>query len=65
VRLLSLDPLAVHALVARLAPSIDEVAAEGALAGEGAPEDLPCAAAPLLDVGAERHATWEARLFAS
>jgi urease accessory protein len=65
VRLLSLDPLAVHALVARLAPSIDEVAAEGALAGGGAFEDLPCAAAPLLDVGAERHATWEARLFAS
>ncbi len=65
VRLMSLDPLAVHALVAELAAAIDEVAATAVAAADGPLDDLPCGAAPLLDVGAERHATWEARLFAS
>lgn len=65
VRLLSLDPLAVYALVADLAPAIDEVADTATRAAAGRLEDLPCGAAPLLDIGAERHVTWEARLFAS
>jgi len=65
VRLLSLDPLEVHALVADLAPAIDEVTDTATRAADGPLEDLPCGAAPLLDIGAERHATWEARLFAS
>jgi urease accessory protein len=65
VRLLGLDPYAVHALLARLAPECDRVAAEAA-ARTGDPVDaLPAAGAPLLDVGAEVHATWEVRLFAS
>jgi urease accessory protein len=28
-------------------------------------DDLPAAGAPLLDITAEDHATWEVRLFAS
>jgi urease accessory protein len=67
VRLLGLDPYAVHRLLARLAPECDRVAARGAahVAAGGPPDDLPAASAPLLDVGAEVHALWEVRLFAS
>ncbi|MGW2352888.1 MULTISPECIES: urease accessory UreF family protein [Streptomycetaceae] len=69
VRLLSLDPFEVTAVLARLAPDLDEVAARAADAahrclteGTGA---LPAASAPLLDVYAEAHAGWPVRLFAS
>jgi urease accessory protein len=65
VRLLGLDPLAVAAVVAGLADAIEEVVADAVVAGAGDPADLPCDAAPLLDIGAERHAIQEARLFAS
>ncbi len=65
VRLLGLDPYAVHALLARLAPECDRIA-ELAASRSGDPVDeLPAAGAPLLDIGAEHHATWEVRLFAS
>lgn len=65
VRLLALDPFAVHALLAALASTCDAIAADAA-ARAGDPVDaLPAAAAPLLDIGAELHATWEVRLFAS
>jgi urease accessory protein len=67
VRLLGLDPFAVSALVAGLAPAIDEVAAEAAAfaAGDRPLDELPSHAAPLLDLGAETHARREVRLFAS
>jgi urease accessory protein len=69
VRLLSLDPFHAAAVLARLAPRIDEVAAEASLAAAAAltegPDALPAASAPLLDLGAEHHATWPVRLFAS
>jgi urease accessory protein len=58
VRLLGLDPFAVQALLARLAPEVEGVVAESAGAARGP-------AAPLLDVLAEEHDTWEVRLFAS
>jgi urease accessory protein len=65
VRLLGLDPYAVHSLLAVLAPECDRIAADSA-ARAGDPVDLlPAAGAPLLDVGAELHASWEVRLFAS
>jgi urease accessory protein len=65
VRLLGLDPYPVHALLAELAPEIDRIAADAA-GRIGDPVDaLPAAGAPLLDIGAELHATWEVRLFAS
>jgi urease accessory protein len=65
VRLLGLDPYGAHALLAGLAPECDRVA-EDAVAHARDPVDaLPAASAPLLDIGAELHATWEVRLFAS
>jgi urease accessory protein len=65
VRLLGLDPYAVHARLARLAPEQDEVAERACSTMDGEPDDLPAAAAPRLDITAEHHATWEVRLFAS
>jgi urease accessory protein len=65
VRLLGLDPYAVHGLVAGLARECDRVAAEAVLRVDDPVDDLPAGSAPLLDVDAERHATWEVRLFAS
>jgi urease accessory protein len=65
VRLLGLDPYAVHALLAGLAPEIDRIAADAAARVHDPVDDLPAAGAPLLDIGAELHATWEVRLFAS
>lgn len=63
VRLLSLDPLEVHALLAGLADEIAQVASEATAAvGQG---EIPASSAPLLEVGAEDHFTWEVRLFAS
>jgi urease accessory protein len=61
VRLLGLDPYEVQALLAALAPECDRVAAAAA----EPTDDLPAAGAPLLDITAEDHATWEVRLFAS
>ncbi|MDI6101413.1 urease accessory UreF family protein [Actinoplanes sp. NEAU-A12] len=65
VRLLGLDPYAVHALLARLAPECDRIAAVAAERSGDPVDDLPAVGAPLLDIGAEHHATWEVRLFAS
>jgi urease accessory protein len=65
VRLLALDPLAVHALLADLAAECDAIAGRACSTMDGPLEDLPAATAPLLDISAEQHATWEVRLFAS
>lgn len=66
VRLLSLDPFDATAVLARLAPELDEVAAQAAAAAlADDPEALPAASAPLLDITAEAHAAWSVRLFAS
>ena len=67
VKLLSLDPYPVHALLARLADACEQTA-RGACeqtAGDAVARGLPAASAPLLDLDAEDHATWEVRLFAS
>jgi urease accessory protein len=65
VRLLGLDPYAVHGLLARLALDCDRIAVDAAARADDPVDDLPAAGAPLLDIGAELHATWEVRLFAS
>ena len=65
VRVLGLDPYPVHALVAHLAADCDSVAARAAAWCDSDVDDLPAASAPLLDISAEAHATWEVRLFAS
>jgi urease accessory protein len=59
VRLLSLDPIAVNASLARLAPRVEAIAAEAVR------DDLPCPSAPGLDLLAEAHARSEVRLFVS
>jgi len=60
VRLLGLDPFRAWQAVADLAAEVDALA-------EAAPRwpTLPACSAPLLDIGAERHAVQEVRLFAS
>ncbi|MER7168140.1 urease accessory UreF family protein [Micromonospora sp. NPDC000207] len=65
VRLLGLDPYRVQVLLVDLAGACDATAAEATRAADDPPERLPAAAAPLTDVHAELHATWEVRLFAS
>ncbi|MGW0599990.1 urease accessory protein UreF [Streptomyces sp. NPDC002776] len=69
VRLLSLDPFEATAVLARLAPELDRVVdqavqAARAVADEGV-DALPAASSPLLEIGAEVHASWAVRLFAS
>jgi len=64
-RLLGLDPDSVTAVLADLAATVEEVAAAAVKAARGPSEDLPALSAPLLDITAEHHQTWEARLFAS
>jgi urease accessory protein len=63
VRLLGLDPFAVQAMLARLAPEVDEIAAAAAAAVP--PASLPADGAPALDLLADYHLTAEVRLFAS
>ena len=65
VRLLGLDPFAVQAMLARLAPGIDDCAARAAKDAAGPPSSLPADGAPALDLLADFHLTTEVRLFAS
>jgi urease accessory protein len=65
VRLLGLDPFAVQAMLARLAPGIDECAGRAAKDAAGPPSSLPADGAPALDLLADFHLTSEVRLFAS
>ena len=65
VRLLGLDPFGVAALIARLAPAGAQIAADAASRAPGPLADLPARSAPLADIAATAHATWEVRLFAT
>ncbi|MEU6844546.1 urease accessory UreF family protein [Streptomyces sp. NPDC046716] len=69
VRLLSLDPFDATGALARLAPELDRVVADAVDAAGRAVDlgvdALPAASAPLLEIGAEAHAAWPVRLFAS
>jgi len=65
VRLLGLDPFEATAVLARLASDVTRIAGEAARAAHGRIDALPAAAAPLLEITAEDHATWAVRLFAS
>jgi urease accessory protein len=66
-RLLGLDPYVVAGCLGRLGPVIDRVSAAAAewADPECDHDDLPAVSAPLIEIGAERHATREVRLFAS
>ena len=61
VRLLGLDPYAVHALLAGLATEVERLADEAATAGC----PLPAGASPAMELLADVHARQEVRLFAS
>ncbi|MYW42581.1 urease accessory UreF family protein, partial [Streptomyces sp. SID161] len=69
VRLLSLDPFDATGALARLAPELDRVADRAVEAARRVPDEgvdaLPAASGPLLEVGAQWHADWPVRLFAS
>ncbi|MGW0337710.1 urease accessory protein UreF [Streptomyces sp. NPDC003011] len=69
VRLLSLDPFDATGVLARLAPELDRVADSAVEAARRAVDEgvdvLPATSAPLLEIGAEVHAAWPVRLFAS
>ncbi|MFJ6540118.1 urease accessory protein UreF [Streptomyces sp. NPDC091385] len=69
VRLLSLDPFDATGVLARLAPELDRVVDRAVEAARRAVTEgtdaLPAASAPLLETGAEWHAAWPVRLFAS
>src|SRR6202023_2910921 len=65
VRLLGLDPFAVQAMLARLAPDIDTCGEAAALAAGQSPPSLPCDGAPAVDLLADFHLTAGVRLFAS
>ncbi|MFE7776893.1 urease accessory protein UreF [Streptomyces sp. NPDC057445] len=65
VRLLGLDPFEATAVLARLAPDMDQVAERACTAARQGIDALPAASAPLLDITAEQHAAWPVRLFAS
>ncbi|MGW3726911.1 urease accessory protein UreF [Streptomyces sp. NPDC000851] len=69
VRLLSLDPFDATGVLARLAPEMDRVVDRAVEAARRVVDDgidaLPAGSAPLLEIGAEVHAAWAVRLFAS
>lgn len=71
VRLLNLDPVSSTAVLARLAPAMESVAAGATSAARTAStaadgrSSLPARSAPIADLCAELHATREATLFAS
>ncbi len=65
VRLLGIDPVSVHRLLAKMGPDMDDAAHLGARASDGPPAELPCPGSVLLDLFAQQHAESEMRLFAS
>ncbi|MEV0978974.1 urease accessory UreF family protein [Streptomyces sp. NPDC049915] len=69
VRLLSLDPFDATAVLARLAPELDQVVEQAVRAARRVADEgvdaLPAASAPLLEIDAEAHAGRPVRLFAS
>ncbi|MET7287323.1 urease accessory UreF family protein [Streptomyces sp. NPDC005573] len=69
VRLLSLDPFEVTGVLARLAPDVDRVAGAAVEAARRVrtvgTDAVPAVSGPLLEIGAQGHAGWPVRLFAS
>jgi urease accessory protein len=63
VRLLGLDPVEVHRILAVLSRSVDDTARTASATRH--PHDLPASAAPALDLLAEQHLQTDLRLFVS
>ncbi|MBW3590866.1 MAG: urease accessory protein UreF [Actinobacteria bacterium] len=65
VRLLGIDPVQVHGLLAELAEAIEQVVEPAAACAAGEIDILPCPGSVLLDLFGEQHAISEVKLFAS
>lgn len=65
VKVLSIDPFAVQAVLVGLMPLLDRLTGEAAAYADSAPDQLPALSTPLLDIAAEQHRNWGVRLFAS
>ncbi len=67
VRLLGLDPVAVHALIASFAPDVERVGDDHGRrrAPTAGLENAPAPGAPRSEIAAQLHALQEVRLFAS
>ncbi|MGX9935026.1 urease accessory protein UreF [Advenella kashmirensis] len=65
VKVLSVDPFAVQAALARLTDFLDTLAQQAGEHADTSPDDLPALGTPLLDLAAEHHRNWGVRLFAS
>ncbi|MEX2587927.1 MAG: urease accessory UreF family protein [Actinomycetota bacterium] len=65
VRLLGIDPVQVHRLLAKLSGAVEEVVEEATSYTYAALDTLPCPGSVLLDLFGEQHAVSEVKLFAS
>lgn len=65
VKLLGLDPLSVHRLLAGLVAAMNKAAEDAARYSQMPLAELPCTGSMLADLYAEQHAICEVRLFAS
>ena len=65
VKLLGLDPFAVNRVVTALSGTLAELVDEAGDLAQCAADELPCASAPLIEIGAELHARRQPRMFAS
>lgn len=64
-KVMHIDPFDVHAALVRVTERLDRLAAAAADCADAPASDLPAAGSPLLDIAAEHHRRWNARLFAS
>jgi len=64
-KLLPLDPFDVQAALIRLVPTLEHLSDAAGEYADTPAHEMPAASAPFLDVGAEQHARWQGRLFAS
>lgn len=65
VRLLGIDPVQVHGLLAELAVAIEQVVEQAGTYAAGDLNALPCPGSALLDIFGEQHSASEVKLFAS
>ncbi|MFN0028869.1 MAG: urease accessory protein UreF [Acidimicrobiales bacterium] len=61
-KLMALDMIDATAIALRLAPSVDRISEAASASADLAP---PISSAPMMELRAQRHVTWEVRLFAS
>lgn len=65
IKIAGLDPFALAAVTARLAPTIEVLAHVATAAASGPLAELPCSAAPLIEIAAVAHDRTSHRLFAT